>query len=166
MDLTRVNTDSGTGISMIMKNPIHKCFPLDWDGDPDGIIAFGSNDKDAGTSQLASRKGLLDHFYLNLSSGVYLTPMASGDVPTKRHSYSIVHYSNHLNHVASNIFDSSTDKQATAKNSCFILFGGTVERKNLPRHLLSFHTIRAMGNGKSSKLEQPNCTVWPHCHHK
>ena len=151
---TRVSTDSGTGISMIMKNPIQKCFPFDWDGDPHGIIAFGSNDKDAGTSQLASRKGLLDHFYLNLSSGVYLTPMASGDVPTKRHSYSIVHYSNHLNYVASNIFDSSSDNQATAKNSCFILFGGTSGKEKFAETYAFFpyHS----GYGKWKKLKTAN----------
>ena len=165
---TKISTDSVTGISMIMKHPICKCFPLAWDGDPNGIIAFGASDKDAGASKLSSRKELLDHFYLNLSSGVYLTPMASGDVPTKRHSYSIVHYSNHLNYVASNVFDLSSDNQATANNSCFILFGGHEWKRKIRRDICFLSIPFGLWEmEKTQNDEQPDSTVWPHCqYHK
>ena len=154
----RIGNNINTGLSMILKYPLYKCFPLNWNSNNGGIIIFGggSGNDNNKTRKSSSRNGLLDHFYLNLSSGTYLTPMASGEVPSNRYACSIVqHFSSiHALPIMSTMSNGMHDDGHGVNNCCFIMFGGMNGKQRFADTYIFFPNHG--GAGKWERLETIN----------
>ena len=171
---SRIANNINTGLSMILKHPLYKCFPLHWNDNEGGIIIFGGsegNSKSYGTSsnknsRTSSRSGLLDHFLLNLETGTYLTPVASGNVPSTRYNYSIVQHNSNMHRMPNNLQTSSNymhdDESYNVNNCCFILFGGINGKQKFADTYAFFPNHGAGGNWEKLETINPPTARYGH----